>query len=188
LTVPAVDAGYASYDFPQQLASLLLTALGALEAGMPSEPAPKLEILRVFISHGGQTRARDQLEKFIRFLGAEPVIVEDQPNLGATVNQKVRREAQSSHFAVVLGTVERAAQQDDKSLPRLNVVDELARLQEMLGGEHVLVALEKGVDVPSNTAEFVRARFTQECIEDVQAQLVNELRGNGLLSVRANPH
>ena len=185
LTRPAANAGYSDYDFPDQLGTLLVTALGALDVGASHERPPASEILRVFISHGGRTRARDQIERFIRFLGAEPVIVEDQPNLGASVNEKVRREVQLSHYAVVLGTAERGAQQDNKTLPRSNIVDELARLQELLGPDHVLVVLETGVEVPSNTAEFVRGRFTQECIEEVQAQLVNELRGLGPLTMRA---
>ena len=169
--------------FLDSLAELLIEAIGRLEAGVMFESQKVNRLVRIFISHGGPSAVRSKLERFIRAIGADPVVVEEQPNLGTSVNDKVLRETQDSSFAVILGTADRGSQQDGHLFPRLNVIDEIARLQSLLGKERVLLLLEEGVSVPSNVAEFVRARFTQESLDESLIQLVNELRGLGLLRV-----
>jgi hypothetical protein len=150
----------------QQLEMALREALSLAKAGERVEVEARPEILCIFIAHGGRTAARDRLEKFIRGLGAEPVIVEDEPNLGLTPSAKVQREIERCHYGVILATLERAARQDDRPVPRGNIIDERARPAAELGSDRVLSFVEAGLDLPSNIAEFVRARFTQDSMDE----------------------
>jgi predicted nucleotide-binding protein len=165
----------------QQLDIAIREALSLARAGERTETETPATVLRVFISHGGRTPARAWLEKFIRALGAEPVVVEDEPNLGLTPSGKVQREIELSHFGIVLVTLERAATQDDRPHPRGNIVDERARLAAELGNDRVFIALEAGMSLPSNIMEYVRARFSEHSMDEVATQLVTELRALGLL-------
>ena len=71
--------------------------------------------LRIFIVHDGQTSARSKLESFIRALGAEPVIAENEASKGRPVSEKVDAVLGSCHYAVALATKSRAGQQDGRA-------------------------------------------------------------------------
>jgi predicted nucleotide-binding protein len=166
-----------------RVADALNEAIGRLKSGQEFPPpnSSTETVLRIFISHGGRTPSRDRLEKFVRALGADPVIVEDQQNLGTSINGKVEREVKTSHYGVVVATAERGATQDERVYPRLNVIDEIPRLQAILGRDKVLLLLEEGVSLPSNTTELVRSRFSQDSMDEALTQLVTELRSLGIL-------
>ena len=154
---------------------------GTVASQEPRQP------LRIFISHGGKTAQRDSLQSFIYALGALPLIVEDQANEGLTPNTKVQRDIDLAHYGVVLGTHERAAMQDGQPTLRGNLADERARLAHRLGADHVLIAVEKGIQLPSNISEFLRVEFAGEQMNDIFVQLVVELVKLKLLKSSGSP-
>jgi hypothetical protein len=92
-----------------------------------------LSPLSILIAHDGKSPARDKLEGFIQALGAEPIIVEAQPTLGASVYGKVEAAVPQCQYGVVLSTLARAAIQDSYPILRSNLVDEAARLRAVVG-------------------------------------------------------
>jgi hypothetical protein len=139
--------------------------------------------LTILIAHDGKTAARDKLEAFIRALGANPIIVEAEPSLGASVYAKVEAAIPLCQYGVVLSTRARAAIQDGYAIPRGNLIDEAARLRGVLGRARVLLMVEQDVYLPSNIADFITAGFTAQSMDAAFTELVNELRGQGMLNL-----
>lgn len=138
--------------------------------------------LRIFIAHDGKTGARSKLEDFIRALGAEPVVVDDEAHMGRIISEKVDGEISSCHYAVALATRARASTQDDQPMARGNVINEIPRIRTSLG-DRWMVALERGVNLPSNESGFIYENFAPQSMDGVFSALIRELRGHGLLKV-----
>ena len=140
--------------------------------------------LRIFIAHDGDTGARDKLEGFIRDLGAQPIIAENQPSKGQNISEKVNALIKSCDYVVVIATRAKASQQDCRLMARGNVINELARIRELLGDRRML-ALEHGVELPSNEAASIHKRFSSQSMDGVFSELVRELNAHGFLKVGA---
>ena len=93
---------------------------------------------RVFVVHGRDAGAKNEVARFLSKLKLEPVILHEKPNQGRTIIEKFERFSDVS-FAVVLLTpddVGRPAGQSekfDKSRARQNVILELGHFLGKLG-------------------------------------------------------
>jgi len=77
----------------------------SLERLLPDEPRRPNRF--VFISHGGPFRTHvDATCELIKAMGLSPVVVSDMPNLGLSINEKVRFYMGLCGSAIVLATVE----------------------------------------------------------------------------------
>jgi predicted nucleotide-binding protein len=102
---------------------------------------------KVFVVHGQDAAAKQELARFLERLGLEPIILHEQANAGATIIEKLERHLEVA-YAVVLVTP------DDVGAPaatpsvlrpraRQNVWFELGLFVGALGRSHVCV-LHKG--------------------------------------------
>ncbi|NQU96868.1 MAG: nucleotide-binding protein [Chloroflexi bacterium] len=139
--------------------------------------------LRIFIAHGGRTKSREKLERFIRALGAEPVVFEEQAAMAATPSTKVDALIKGCDYGVVLVTKAGASVQAGKAHPRGNVTDEFARARAAVS-DRWMIMVEKGVELPSNVTEFVREGFSRVSMDGALTALVRELRAHGMLEAR----
>lgn len=104
---------------------------GARAAGSKfTEMIASMDKPKVFIAHGGKGGTLDKLCEFLEALGLEPQVVELLPSQGLSVDAKVEKYIHAADCGVVLATsggiVDEAA---NKKHPRLNVIDEYARLR-----------------------------------------------------------
>lgn len=107
---------------------------------------------RVFVVHGHDDAAKEQVARFLEKLGLEAVVLHEQPSGGRTIIEKFEHYADVS-FAVVLLTPDdegRPVGKDDY-LPRArqNVVFEFGYFVGKLGRDRVC-ALNKGIEKPSD--------------------------------------
>ncbi len=161
----------------------LLTELNArVQISDAEKSKPQPEPPRIFIAHGGRTSARDSLVAFIRALGCDPIIVEDQPGASLSTGSKVGNYLKSADYAVVLATKKNGAVQDGKLLPRANVVEETGRIQLSHPSRRMLIK-EKGVVLPSNDSDWVYGTFSQANLTETFIQLARELVEVGLIRV-----
>lgn len=115
---------------------------------------------RVFIVHGHDTGAREGVARFIDRLGLESVILHERVNQGASLLEKVLREATTAEYAVILLTPDDLGAkvgEPDKLLPRArqNVILELGLFIGMLGPDRVCALKAADVEVPSDYAGIV---------------------------------
>ena len=97
---------------------------------------------KIFISHGGPFVQHVRLvERLTALLGFTPIVVEDMPNLGLSVNEKVRKYMRMCRALVVLATSEGESCRS-RTRMRQNVAHELGMLQGApeIGGRIALAA------------------------------------------------
>ncbi|MBT2551560.1 TIR domain-containing protein [Arthrobacter sp. ISL-5] len=110
--------------------------------------------------HGHDQARKHELARFLRTLtGLEPVILHEQPNMGAVLIEKLETSAATTGFAVVLLTADdlgRAKKDtEDKPRGRQNVIFEMGFFFGTLRRGHVAVLLDEGVEEPGNIKGLV---------------------------------
>ena len=133
---------------------------------------------RVFISHGRPSDALTKLERFLRSLGVEPVIVMYSASEGLGVDALVERRMSECDCAIVLATGDDVV--DDYRQARPNVTHEIGLAQEKFNNK-VVYLKEDGCRFPSNINPKVWESFTQANMEAAYEKVVKELRAFGLL-------
>jgi hypothetical protein len=133
---------------------------------------------RVFISHGKQSQALTKLERFVRALGLEPVIVVHGPSEGMSVDALVDKRMSESDCAIILATGD--DQVGNHRQPRPNVIHEIGLAQEKLDNK-VVYLKEEGCEFPSNVRPKVWESFTQENMEAAFEKVIKELRSFNII-------
>lgn len=117
------------------------------------EPAPVVATAgepRIFLVHGTDRAARAEVARFVENITRRPItILEERPNLGATLIEKYEREAAATTYAIALLTADDLGGRDRESLEpraRQNVIFELGYFFRALGRERVAVLYEQGVE------------------------------------------
>jgi predicted nucleotide-binding protein len=132
----------------------------------------------IFISHGRDSKALQKLERFIRTLGLNPIIVKNEPSRGGAVDDVIEENMKKCACAVILAT------KDDEVggrwQPRPNVIHEIGLGQEKLKNSLIYLK-EHGCEFPSNVSPKIWENFTQENMEDAFLKVVKELRAFGIV-------
>lgn len=135
---------------------------------------------KVFIVHGRNWDARDDVEQLAWRIGLHPIIIMNQPNRGQTIIEKIEHNSDVS-FAIVLYTDcdEGKAKDDETYRPRArqNVVFEHGYMAAKLGRDHVVALVEKGVETPGDLDGIV---YISLSASDWKNQLMRELDAAGL--------
>lgn len=109
---------------------------------------------RVFVVHGHDTNARNEVELFVRSIGYEPIILCKRADMGDTIIEKIEREAKDVCYAIVIYTScdlgKDKEEVDLKPRARQNVVFEHGFMCAHLGRSHVCALLEEGVEQPGD--------------------------------------
>jgi predicted nucleotide-binding protein len=137
---------------------------------------------RIFIAHGPESSPLGLLVDFLSACGCDPIVVEKRPSQGRSVNENVEYYLDRSDCAVVLATGDELS--GDRVLARPNVYIEIGRFQERFQ-DKVIYLVEENLSLPSNIAEKVYERFTQDNLTAAFIKVVNELRAFRLLSSQA---
>lgn len=103
--------------------------------------------------HGHNTTILQEVARLIEQLRLTPVILNERPNAGATLIEKLEAHA-GVQFAIVLATADdvgRKAQADQQQArARQNVIFELGFFVGRLGRNKVAVLLEPSIEIPSD--------------------------------------
>ena len=134
-----------------------------LAAQAPSIQTPAQLSNRVFIVHGHDNVRRLEVEKFLRQLGLEPIILAEQPNQGRTVIEKLEAYRDVGFAIVLLTPDDLGALASDKAdlqpRARQNVILELGYFFGILGRAHVCALIKDTVEKPSDILGIVWVDF-----------------------------
>jgi hypothetical protein len=159
-------------------------AIGAIISRIEKFSLPEMKealvLPKVFIAHGGKTKALDKVQSFLDVLGIDPLIAEEEPSEDRSVNEQVEWCLNNSDCGIILGTADDKDLKDGKLYPRRNVHIEIGRVQERFP-DKVIYLLEEGAAFPSNISEKVYERFTQENMEKAFLKIAKELRAFGII-------
>jgi predicted nucleotide-binding protein len=129
----------------------------------------------IFISFGWNEVLKIKLKDFLRdSLHRKILILEEQPDLGKTVIEKLEAASLRCSSAIILMSAD-DLQIDGGVRARQNVVHELGFFQGKYGRDRVILLVEKGVEICSNISGIVRIEFDkahfEECFERVRINL-----------------
>jgi len=139
---------------------------------------------RVFVVHGHDHGALDQVVQFITSLGLDVCVLKDEPNKGRTIIEKFEQESGDAGFAVILCTPddEGYARSDGADRARLrarqNVVLELGYFISKLRRSRVCALMVGELEMPSDVNGVLYTRFDSP---SWRTELKREIEAAGLL-------
>lgn len=149
---------------------------------------PAAEKKKVFVVHGHDATAREQLELVLHKLGLNPFVLANTGGGGLTLIEALEKETGPSpgraRFGIVLLTPDDIgyAKKDgpDKAEPRArqNVVLEMGMLISALGRGNVAILKKGHLEVPSDVQGIIYLPFNEHVKETVP-KLVDRLRDAG---------
>ena len=116
---------------------------------------------KVFIVHGRDNEAKQQVARFVSDLGLEPIILHEQASSGMTIIEKIERYANDSDFALVLYTAcDHGRGVHEMKIPpknraRQNVVFEHGYLMAKLGRKNVCALVKGEIETPNDISGVV---------------------------------
>ena len=148
----------------------------------PAVPVPRNK-RNVFIVHGRDNEAKQEVSRFIESLGLKAIVLHEQASGGKTIIEKIEHYANDADFALALYTpcdMGRGVSEGSaplKNRARQNVVFEHGYLMGKLGRENVC-ALKKGnIETPNDISGVVYVDL--DPAGAWKTEVVRELRGCG---------
>lgn len=120
---------------------------------------------KVFIVHGRDNEAKQEVSRFIEKLGLEAIILHEQASAGMTIIEKIEHYSNDADFALVLYTAcdhGRGAHESNvsaKNRARQNVVFEHGYLMAKLGRENVCSLVKGDIETPNDISGVVYVTF-----------------------------
>lgn len=122
-----------------------------------TSPPEAVASRKVFLVHGRDEDARNEVALFLRKIGLEDIVLSQRPNRGRNLLTKFQEEAEGASFAVILMTPDDAGGlvgEPQQRRARQNVVFELGFFIGKLETPHVAALIGPGVEKPSDSTEF----------------------------------
>lgn len=122
---------------------------------------------KVFIVHGRDNEAKQEVARFLSGLGLEPIILHEQASAGMTIIEKIERYANDADFALVLYTpCDHGRGAHETKVParnraRQNVVFEHGYLMAKLGRENVCALVKGEIETPNDISGVVYVSYDQ---------------------------
>ena len=136
---------------------------------------------KVFIIHGHDDGAKNEVARFVEKLGLEAVILHEQVNSGDTIIEKLEKHTDVG-FAIVLYTscdIGGVKTEPDKLKPRArqNVVFEHGLLIGKIGRANVIALVKEEVEIPNDVSGVVYE--TMDSKGAWKFQLAREIKASG---------
>ena len=135
---------------------------------------------KAFIAHGGETPALIKLKEFLDALGLFPMIVEEQPSEGRSINEQVNWCLDQCDCAIVLATKGDIDGNTGEFIPRGNVLNEIGRFQERFSSK-VVYLIECCTKFPTNISEKVWELFDAQSMDKAFIKVARELAAFGII-------
>lgn len=116
---------------------------------------------KVFIVHGRDNEAKQEVSRFIEKLGLEAIILHEQASSGMTIIEKIEHYSNDADFAIVLYTAcdhgrgVHESKIPPKNRARQNVVFEHGYLMAKLGRENVCSLVKGDIETPNDISGVV---------------------------------
>jgi predicted nucleotide-binding protein len=164
----------------------------ATDVGTNRVPAPASApaASKVFIVHGHDSVAREQLELVIHKLGLDPYVLQNTGGGGLTIIEALEAEigdrAGAAKFGIVLltpddvGYAKSAGEKEAQPRARQNVVLEMGMLISALGRKNVAILKKQHLEIPSDAQGILYIAFNDH-VKEVVPKLVDRLRAAGFV-------
>ncbi|MGC1928374.1 MAG: nucleotide-binding protein [Candidatus Nitrosopolaris sp.] len=165
----------------QDVTSQFITVRPEITAALPQK--------EVFIVHGHDDAAKNELSSFLFRPGLKPIILHEQPNNGKAVIEKFEQYASKVGYAFVLLTPDDIGGKDRRNLSeraRQNVILELGYFMAKLGRDKVCGLYKGNVELPSDVLGVLYLKY-ENSIQERAFDISQELSSNGYkITLRIN--
>lgn len=155
-------------------------------APAPASPPQQLELKprRIFVVHGHDDHAREQLERILLILGLEPFVLANTSGAGMTIIEALEQQIGKSpeaEFGIVLmtpddfGYSKRDGADAIKPRARQNVVLEMGMLIASLTRPRVVILVKGHLEAPSDANGIIYLNFNEH-VKEVVPKLTERLR------------
>ncbi len=124
-------------------------------------PEAKLKKDKVFIVHGRDNEAKQEVARFVENVGLTPIILHEQASGGKTIIEKIEHFADEAGFALILYTAcdhgrgTHETKVPPKQRARQNVVFEHGYLMAKLDRENVCALVKGDIETPNDISGVV---------------------------------
>lgn len=138
---------------------------------------------KVFIVHGRDNEAKQEVSRFVEKLGLEAIILHEQASAGRTIIEKIEHYSGDADFAIVLYTAcdhgrgAHEQNQHPRNRARQNVVFEHGYLMAKLGRENVCSLVKGDIETPNDISGVVYVPLDQPGAW--KSEIARELRACG---------
>lgn len=141
----------------------------------------------IFVVHGHDHVAREQLERILMILGLEPMVIQNTGGSGLTLIESLEGEIgkeYQSDFGIVLmtpddvGYAKNVGDTEAQARSRQNVVLELGMLLSSLTRKRVAILVKGHVELPSDVAGLIYIHFNDH-VKEAVPKLVDRLQAAG---------
>ena len=154
----------------------------------PSMPITKLEAVsdkKIFIVHGHDNNARDQLELILRRLGLEPFILQNSEAGSKTLVEALEASIyKETGLGIILmtpddyGYSKQKTEADRQPRARQNVILEMGMVMASLGRERMLILKKGALEMPSDAAGIQYHEFNDH-VREIVPKLAQRLQQLG---------
>jgi predicted nucleotide-binding protein len=134
---------------------------------------------RVFIVHGHDHAARNELVTLLQGMGVTPIVLSKTLDGGSTIIEKFEKHACRCEFAIVLLTPDdksaNALRRDERYRARQNVIFEMGWFYAKLGRRKTLLVYRGKIELPSDVTGILYKRFAKSPVElksEISAALI----------------
>jgi predicted nucleotide-binding protein len=139
---------------------------------VPVAPAEPVAVVarnkrKVFIVHGRDNEAKQEVARFVDASGLEAIILHEQASAGMTIIEKIERYANDADFALVLySPCDLGRGKHETTVParpraRQNVVFEHGYLMAKLGRENVCALVKGNIETPNDISGVVYVQLDE---------------------------
>lgn len=138
---------------------------------------------KIFITHGRNELVRRRLVDFLKDrLHLQTVVLQEVPDLGKTLIEKLEHYIKDCGYAIVLLTGDDLPR-EETAFPqaRQNVIYELGYFHGRFGRARVIILYQKGVSIPSMLLGLGYKEFDKDHIEATFEKLRQEFESLGII-------
>jgi predicted nucleotide-binding protein len=138
---------------------------------------------KVFIVHGHDHEARNDLTKLLKRMGITPIVLSKTLDGGTTIIEKFEKHACQCEFAIVLLTPDDKSagslRASEKYRARQNVIFEMGWFYAKLGRHKTLLIYRGKVELPSDVTGILYKKFSKSPVE-LKSEISAALKAGGV--------
>ncbi|MGD9711131.1 MAG: TIR domain-containing protein [Thermomicrobiales bacterium] len=141
--------------------------------------------VKIFLVHGHDHAALDELELVLRRLGLQPLILQNSSSGGLTIIEALEQKIyEETSFGIVLltpddyGFAKRDGEAARRPRARQNAILEMGMVMAALGRERVVILRKGALEVPSDASGIIYLEFNEH-VREVATQLAMRLQEAG---------
>ncbi len=152
----------------------------------PTPPSASTDRTKIFIVHGHDHLALEQLELVLRRLRLDPYILQNNDGQSRTVIEALEQQIYSdAAFGIVLmtpddfGYAKGKGEEERQPRPRQNVVLEMGMVFASLGRERMVILKKGALEMPSDVNGILYLEFNDH-VKEVAVRLATRMKSAGI--------